>query len=489
MQPLVGDAFISYRHLDNQSASNTLGWIDDFHRRLEIRLGELLGREPLIWRDPKLSGGDYFTDEIRDNIVKAKVLITILSPGYIKSEWCLRELREFCDSATLGRGLRIANKARVVKVVKTAIPRDEHPPVIQELLGYEFFEQDTKTGKSREFSTTPQGHQHQRYLDGIEDIALYINDLILIMDRIVPIPPPPKIEKTVYLAETTSDVAEVRNKVMRELRDRGYYILPDRQLPLEMPGYQEAVKECLTRCRLSIHLIGKSYGVIPDGDVDKSVIELQNEIAADWSTPPKRSRVIWIPEGLETEANRRQSDFISRLQSEQSAQKGAELSRKSIEGLKTRIVEIMEAPEQPQPLSLTSIYLICDKADFDDVSTISEYLFDKGFEVIPSPKEGDQARVTAYHNEVLKECDATLIYYGYSDEMWIWLKLLDLKKALGLRGSSPIRCKAVLPGKPSSLEKSQLKTREARVLEPCYNGRTLDEVLEPFLSCLRDAHP
>ena len=42
------------------------GWIENFHRSLEIRLSQLLGVKPKISRDPKLQGNDYFGDEIVD---------------------------------------------------------------------------------------------------------------------------------------------------------------------------------------------------------------------------------------------------------------------------------------------------------------------------------------------------------------------------------------------------------------------------------------
>ena len=51
------DIFISYAHIDDMAlVEGQKGWISSFHRALEIRLGQLLGRTPRIWRDPKLPG-------------------------------------------------------------------------------------------------------------------------------------------------------------------------------------------------------------------------------------------------------------------------------------------------------------------------------------------------------------------------------------------------------------------------------------------------
>ncbi|HAI82148.1 MAG TPA: toll/interleukin-1 receptor domain-containing protein, partial [Chitinophagaceae bacterium] len=51
------DIFISYAHIDDESlVASQKGWITEFHRSLEIRLAQLLGRRPVIWRDPSLQG-------------------------------------------------------------------------------------------------------------------------------------------------------------------------------------------------------------------------------------------------------------------------------------------------------------------------------------------------------------------------------------------------------------------------------------------------
>lgn len=57
------DIFISYAHIDDQPlVEGKKGWVSNFHRALEIRLAQLLGRRSRIWRDPKLQGNDVFAD-------------------------------------------------------------------------------------------------------------------------------------------------------------------------------------------------------------------------------------------------------------------------------------------------------------------------------------------------------------------------------------------------------------------------------------------
>ena len=129
-------------------AEGQTGWIAALHRALQVKLAHscLEGRRT-IWRDPKLQGNDVFADKLVDRLPRVAVLVSVLSPRYVKSEWCLRELNEF---VRVTEGARIGDKLRVFKVVKTPIQRDQTPPLLQPVLGYEFFTVDSQSGRERE---------------------------------------------------------------------------------------------------------------------------------------------------------------------------------------------------------------------------------------------------------------------------------------------------------------------------------------------------
>ena len=120
------DVFISYTHLDNQPLiEGQKGWISCFYSLLKVRLGELLGREPNIWFDKKLRAGDELTGEIKSKLQKAKTLLPIVTPRYLKSEWCKKELHGFLKSAENNIGACIGNKSRIFKVIKTYVPHEQ----------------------------------------------------------------------------------------------------------------------------------------------------------------------------------------------------------------------------------------------------------------------------------------------------------------------------------------------------------------------------
>jgi hypothetical protein len=123
---------------------------------LEIRLSQLMGERPNIWRDPTLQGSEIFGETIVRQLSEVKAMVSIVSPRYVKSDWCIREVEEFCKAAQPKGGIRCGHKSRVVKVVKTPVPSAEYPVSLFEIfnsqLGFEFFEIDQESGRAREFS-------------------------------------------------------------------------------------------------------------------------------------------------------------------------------------------------------------------------------------------------------------------------------------------------------------------------------------------------
>src|SRR5579863_3543422 len=128
------DVFISYAHLDNEPAlKGQDGWIDDFHHALSVRVSQIVGRKLDVWRDPKLSGNDIFPQTIKDQLPHSAVLVSVLSPRYVKSTWCTDEFSIFRDACNDTGGIAIGDKARIFKVVKTPVAAADEPVRMKDL--------------------------------------------------------------------------------------------------------------------------------------------------------------------------------------------------------------------------------------------------------------------------------------------------------------------------------------------------------------------
>jgi hypothetical protein len=210
-----GDAFISYAHLDNQELiEGRKGWVANLHRALEIRVGQLLGKQPHIWRDPKLQGNDFFAETLVRRLRRVAVLIAVISPRYIRSEWAQKELHEFWQAAEEQGGVRFAEKARVFKVLKTPVPLANQQPELQGLLGYEFYKIDPENGKVRELDEVFGAEAQREFWLKLDDLAHEICGLLERIEGEQGGAAAPAVERgAVYLAETTSDLREQRERL------------------------------------------------------------------------------------------------------------------------------------------------------------------------------------------------------------------------------------------------------------------------------------
>jgi hypothetical protein len=484
--PYKNDIFISYAHIDDTPLMDGAeGWVSEFHRSLDALVKQILGDEPTIWRDPKLQGNDYFSDTLVDSLPQTAVLVSILSPRYLKSEWCLRELETFTSAAESSANVPGDDKSRIFKVVKTLVPYEIQPSPLDKLLGYEFFRVDPNTGKPHEYRIEFGPDAKQSYLAKLYDLAYEIAELLKQMQKAGGDQEQPSAKEPVFLAETSSDLNGERDRVKSELRQLGYTVLPDRQVPLDASSLREALQTDLERSALSIHLIGANAGFIPEGE-RRSITRLQNDMAAEHSQKRGLSRLIWIPPDLRPK-NERQQKFIGFLQNDPATLLGADVLRTSLEELKTIVLDKLEAPEAPTEKNndeddLIHIYLVCDQSDFDATTPLSDYLYSRGFEVLFPVFEGDESEVREDHTDKLVSSDAIIVYQGSAPDLWLSSKLRDLRKLPGYDGFKPKLSMAIYAGPPASPHKERLRTREALVIRD-YQGFS-PEALEPFIAAI-----
>ena len=231
------DIFISYAHDDNLPLmEGDKGWVSEFHQTLEALVKQISGEDIHIWRDPKLQGNDFFADTLEQSLPQSAVLESIVSPRYLNSEWCIRELACFCQGAEQQGGVRVADKSRIFKVVKTQTPIEKQPSPLDQLLGYEFYHVDPQSGKPVEFRKEFGPEGRRKYITKLYDTAYEITDLLRELRQQGTASPTVSDSAPIYLAETTSDLQEERDLIKAELRQQGYNVLPDEPLPLSGGG-------------------------------------------------------------------------------------------------------------------------------------------------------------------------------------------------------------------------------------------------------------
>lgn len=132
------DIVISYAHVDNEPAPGVEnGWVSTLAEGLKSRLAQKLGRREdfSLWMDYRLSPHEPWTPEIMDALEHAAILVVILSPGYLASQWCQRERSAFLKMVRE----RPRSSARIFIVERDKIEESERPAEFRELAGYCFW--------------------------------------------------------------------------------------------------------------------------------------------------------------------------------------------------------------------------------------------------------------------------------------------------------------------------------------------------------------
>ncbi len=529
--PFEYDIFISYAHIDDRSPfGDEKGWIDMLHERLSVLLAQSLGYELKIWRDGhNLQGNDELGGAIGDGVTRSLLLVPVVSPRYVQSDWCNREMAAFHTNEPPPRVAAPGYRSRIFKVVKTPLPdylKQLEPEHIRNLIGYQFYAEDETDGQLREFSPDPTDKAYWKMLNRlVSDLTKTIIELkhtpatqhsqtsqpqpvstsaptVNAAGGVTNAAPTPgniisnAPQKFVYLAEASSDMTKERDLVRDELRQRGYGVLPEQKLPLEERRQTErAVRACLARCALSIHLVGTRYGATPEDDA-ASIIRIQETLAAErGATDASFLRLLWMPPGLLTPempvSDERQKSFVNELQNRITT--GAELLQTSVEDLKTRIVEKLEAATKKPAAGhadkrrrLKQVYLICENSDRSLVRPIKEYLFKQNLEVITRLDEGAGEKLMEYHRKNLKECDAALVYFGSGDEPWVRKNLEDLEKAYGYGREDDWSASAVYVGAPPNEQKEDFLTHMVPYVIRNFTSFNPEE-LRDFVSAVQSA--
>jgi hypothetical protein len=87
------DVFVSYAHLDNQGESAR---VTTLVRHLDTDVPQRLGTKDLrIWIDHNLDGNRQLNPEVMRVIQRSAILLVVMSPSYLSSEWCARESNAF----------------------------------------------------------------------------------------------------------------------------------------------------------------------------------------------------------------------------------------------------------------------------------------------------------------------------------------------------------------------------------------------------------
>lgn len=476
----ASDVLLNYAAIDDYPLQEGKpGWVSQLHRNLEVRMEQLSGEKVQIARLPEDAVSPAIEGEVLLHVPQAKAMISVVSPPFINSQVCRKGVEQFWIGAEQTGGRYVKDKSRLLKVLKTEVSPQQMPrpllDIFSPLFGFEFYEHDVETGRVREFDETFGQALKQRFFERVYDLAYDSCQVLTLLKQVRSRQLLSSGENThrqwVYLATTTSDVSDERDRIKRELLERGHVVLPEAPLPMLSRDAEAMVRDCLGKCTIAVHLLGQRYGITPE-DSSESIPALQVRLSAECARDRNLQRLIWMPGGVES-PDERQRTFVQRVQEDPNLHHQAEVIEGNLNLLKKDLIRRLSPPEErPKAPAAPSkvaggapkLYLICDPKDEALIEELEDFLFNQGLEVMLPAFDGSDADAAALHQENLLTCNAVLVYYGAAPKAWVDIKLRELLKATGYGRAEPIAVQAVYVAPPDDRRKERFQSHQADVI-------------------------
>jgi tetratricopeptide (TPR) repeat protein len=108
------DIFISYAHSDDRTPDESVGFVSQIERYLQVSGSQKYGRPLEIFRDTHLASGVLWEKEVFDKLRASWVFVPIFSPSWINSLFCQREWDHYWDEVR--HDFIVFNQTRIVPI-------------------------------------------------------------------------------------------------------------------------------------------------------------------------------------------------------------------------------------------------------------------------------------------------------------------------------------------------------------------------------------
>ena len=440
------DAFISYASVDDTPLLGSQGWVSTFYELLNKRLAQLLGRRDCfsVWLDrTRLDGAVPLPEGIGGPLKKTAVMIALLSNGYLASEWCHRERDIFLTNRGNGDG------APLFVVELDRLEPEQLPREFADRMLYRFWVQG-----SVEMYPRLLGAPEADYLSRIDALA---RGLVKVLKRLKghgaegeghpqnespaapQVPPPPRPQTTVYLAEATEDLDSLWWKVKGYLEQHQIAVLPSQYLPRDPDAFRQAVVSSLADADLFVQLLSKVPG--RRMDEERTYVAFQHTCAREAGLPVLQWRDPVLTEKnlaeVEAATHRELLDgpCVQAVHIEEFKQeilRTLERLRAQKETAK-RLAEKKENAGQGKA-SDKFVFIVADLKDGPVARSIFEYLGQQGYPCglpisLEDPAGGlTPADIRQDFEDNVRLADGTVIVYGQTPPTWYRSQLSEVRK-------------------------------------------------------------
>lgn len=480
--------FISYAHADNQVfGEETMGWVSYFVDHLQKAMGmRSIGGQIECWMDHRLEPQRSVNDELRRLIQKSHCIVAFISPRYLESEWCMKEMDTFIKLVGDGK----AND-RVFLVELLPTEREHWHKGMHDLSVVKFWSKSIERPTPKLLGwPVPNTKTHEAYWDNINRLA----DILALQIKTIPSDnPPPKKDKeapawearhdlhhheptasndkVVWIADPTDDVLDHWETLTTRLKD--HRILAAHYPYHEQALYQAALQNDLTQADCLVQLLGSLPGRKPTW-ANERLILLQANAAKNQANKRKLPFMLWrLPDiALEKISD---ADYLALLN---------QASKESFDAFIQKIIAQLDQNPIP-PSDELSVIVNADKPDRDLGKQIQAMLEELEVDATLAAEPLPTQTPADYRNDLeaqLIDSHGVLIVYGSTPPIWVqtqyrWAKKVLSSSRKGIWGG-------LLDGPPPEGKLDHgLSKRHLEFLD-CRQGITL-EPLRQFVETLR----
>lgn len=485
------DIFISYAHVDNATRKGLSGWVAQFHEELVLRLDKRLGRigEARVWWDDRLGGAHVFDHVIKRAVSRAAIFLAMTSEGYLASDYCRAELEWFCQKAEREpHGLFVGDRVRVLNVLLDDIPHQRWPSKYGGANGFRFYDEELDE---------PSDVESKQFRVQLARLTSEVCEILEAMkDKSLPPPPPPPAETfEVFIADTSSSLKNVRQRLQSELQQlKNVRVVGRIPPPYPAAEHEERVREQVSSADLCVHLLDATPGREIEDQPEKSYLERQAELSLELA----RQRFVWAPtdlrvEQVEDEAHKRLLHSLEGV-TDAGAQNDGEGARpgadgegglitrppgdgyKFVRGLPSAVardiiehIKSLNTPKRDQGQAMRTALLDTHVKDQRHVLELSGFLAKQQIVPLINFDEDTPRKSIESYEEQLRRANLLIVVYGGVPPEWVRERLYEaLKFAVTHTQDCPLRACGVYVAPPRK------RDEEKRFNIPLLNVDVLD---------------
>ena len=413
VQGFKHDVFVSYAHADDKPrGGDPQGWVTKLREDLEATVEQFGLREFSVYQDYQgLAPNLPLTGQLMLAMEESAVLLLILSPAYIESEWCQREKNAF-----LGR---IDPSSGRVFVAERRPPGAEPvPPELEELLRLRFYAPGTPPNPLDPFDKRTD----DKFLAAVEKLGYHLERQLRAMNHLgvvetAAVPMDPKERTLIFMAEVPPDLDRLREQMKTSLDQFGIDVVPRDYYQEQDAELRPKVEEDLERCDIFVQILGGS----PDP---------RARLQFDCAVEAGKKMFVWRDPRIPLERVR-DPEYLRFLRGEHVRAESLNSFQKTVreEALKP------PPPPPPPPKPGSYVFVHMDEADRSLAEAILRVLSTHQAEgILASAEDVSAADVSAEQADAefkdeLTECSALILVRGQNDR-WVTATWRRLRKML-----------------------------------------------------------